>query len=124
MSTQVKNTIAVDRGNNKTIKHTVYQVDGETAYDLTGCEVTLYVKTNIKDDNDDAIITLVGTLTNAENGKVEFYLLPTHTNSDAAKANLKDDKNYPYEVEVVTGDTPTKYYTSLRSIFTIKSQNR
>jgi len=120
----VKNTIEIDRGNNKTLKQTVYQVDGETAYDLSGCTVTLYVKTDIKDDNDDAIITLTGVITDSSNGKVEFYLLPEHTNDDEAKANLKDNKQYPYEVEVVTDDIPAKYYTALRSTFVVNAQYR
>ena len=124
MSTTIKNTITVDRGNNKTIKLTVYQVDGETVYDLSGATVTLYVKREIKDDNDDAIIELEGTLTDAENGEVEFYLLPAHTNSDEAKSNLKDNKLYPYEVEVVTDDVPAKYYTALRSVFIVNAQYR
>lgn len=123
MST-IQNNITVDRGNNKKIKCTIYQVDGETAYDLSGCTVTLYVKTDIKDDNDDAIIILDGVLTDADNGKVEFYLVPLDTNSDEAKANLKDDKIYPYEVQVVTGDLPAQYYTALRSTFVINAQYR
>lgn len=114
----------VDRGNNKTLSLTIYQADGSTAYNLEGCTVTLYVKRQITDDNDDAIITLSGTLTEAVNGVVEFYLLPTHTNSDEAKANLKDNKQYIYEVEVVTDDVPAKYYTALRSVFIVSAQYR
>lgn len=124
MSSRIKNVVYVFRGNNKTLAMTIYQPDGETEYNLTGCTVTLYVKKRIDDDNDDAIITLSGTLTDAANGEVEFYLLPTHTNSDEAKTNLKDNKHYPFEVEVVTDDVPTKYYTALRSQFCIMSQYR
>ncbi len=124
MPTSTKNVIDIFRGNNKTIVHTVYQGDGDTVYNLTGCTITLYVKRKIKDDNDDAIITLTGTITQAVNGIVEFYFLPTHTNSDEAVANLKDDIHYPYEIEVLTDDIPVKYYTSMRSTFIIKSQYR
>ena len=83
-----------------------------------------YVKKSIKTDSDDAIITLSGTITEATNGVVQFYLLPTHTESTEAKANLKDDVHYPYEVEVITDDVPVKYYTAMRSTFIIKSNYR
>ena len=124
MPTITKNVIQVFRGNNKTIVQTIYQGDGETVYPLTGYAVTLYVKRTIKDDNDDAIITLTGTLTEPVNGIVQFYILPAHTNSDEAIANLKDDVHYPYEVEVVTDDVPAHYYTAIRSTFIIITQNR
>ena len=124
MPTSTKNVIYVFRGNDKTLAMTIYQPDRETVYNLTGCTVTLYIKKRIQDDNDDAIITLSGALTGAASGQVEFYLLPTHTNSDEAKANLKDNKLYPFEVEVVTDDVPPKYYTALRSNFCIVSQYR
>lgn len=120
-----KNVIEVLRGNDKTIIQTIYESDGVTEYDLAGCTVKLYVKRNIKDDNDDAIITLSGAIsTPTTDGEVKFYILPAHTNSDEAKANLKDDKYYPYEVEVITADATPKYYTATRSTFMIQTQNR
>lgn len=125
MSTTVKNVIEVLRGNDKTIIQTIYESDGVALYNLTGCTVKLYVKRDVKDDNDDAIITLAGVITTpATNGEVKFYILPVHTNTDEAKANLKDDKYYPYEVEVVTADATPKYYTATRSTFMIQTQNR
>ena len=123
--TTIKNVIEVFRGNNKTTIQTIYESDGITEYDLDGCTVTLYVKRNVTDDNDDAIITLSGTITDpSTDGEVKFYILPTHTNTDEAKANLKDDKYYPYEVEVITSDAPIKYFTATRSTFMIQTQNR
>ncbi|GAJ05319.1 unnamed protein product [marine sediment metagenome] len=125
----IKNTITVDRGNNKTISLTIYHADGKTLYNLTDKTVTLYVKRKISDDNDDAIIVLSttdtsGTITGI--GTVEFYLLPKHTDDAAgiAKANLKDNKQYIYEVEVATDDVPIKYYTALRSTFIVTAQYR
>ena len=113
------------RGNNKTIIQTIYESDGKTEYDLDGCTVKLYVKRNIKDDNDDAIITLAGSITDpSTDGEVKFYIVPTDTNSDEAKANLKDDIYYPYEVEVITSDATPKFYTATRSTFMIQTQNR
>ena len=112
----------IDRGNNKTFSTTIYQNGTSTPYNLEGCTVYLYVKRKVTDDNDDAIITLTGTLTEAASGVVEFYILPAHTNSDEAKENLKDNKQYIYEVQVITDDVPVKYYTALRSVFIVNAQ--
>ena len=108
--------ISLYRGNNKTIVLTLVKQDG-TDYVVTGYTIIMYVKKNIDDENGDAIITLTGTITGTNT--VEFYFLPAHTTSAAAVANLKDDKPYPYDIEVTTDDLVPKTYTCLRSQFVI-----
>lgn len=111
------NVIHIFRGNNKTVRLTIYQSDGETAYSLTDCTVTLYVKKKSTDLNDEAILTKTGTITQAVNGKVEFYFVPADTTD---KPELKDDKPYFYNVLIVNSSySPAKYYTAVKSRFVI-----
>jgi hypothetical protein len=111
------NVIYVFRGDNKTVRLTVYQSDAETVYNLALCTVTLYIKKKASDHNDEAILTKVGTITQAANGKVEFYFVPADTTDNP---DLKDDKAYFYNVLVKNSSyTPAKYYTAVKSRFVI-----
>lgn len=110
------NTVEIYRGNNRTLSVTIYKPDGEK-YPLTGCTVKLYIKKKVADDNDHAVITLTGTITDANNGVVEFYFLPSTTNNATI---LKNGFPYPFDIEVTTGDDTPQYYTALRSTITIK----
>lgn len=109
------NTIELYRGNNRIVVLTIYKPDG-TKYVLTAGTVTLYVKKKLTDENSQAVITLVGTITDAINGVVEFSFLPATTNNAVL---LKCGIPYPIDVEVVTGDVIPEYYTALRSTITI-----
>lgn len=111
------NYIYLFRGDNKTVRLTVYQSDAITVYNLASCTVTLYIKKKASDDNDEAIITKTGTITEAVNGKVEFYFVPADTDDEE---ELKDDKPYFYNVLVKNSSyTPAKYYTAVKSRFVI-----
>lgn len=111
------NVIYVFRGDNKTVRLTVYQSDAETVYPLTNCTVTLYIKKRASDSNDEAILTKSGTITEAINGKVEFYFVPADTTDHD---ELKDDKPYFYNVLVKNNSyAPAKYYTAVKSRFVI-----
>jgi len=107
------NTVVMYRGDNRTISLTVKKTDG-TVYSLTGCTVNMYIKEEMDDLNVEAIISKSGTLTDAVNGVVEFYLIPSDTN-DAI--TLKDNVPYPCDFEVTTG--AGKIYTVLRTSFVI-----
>lgn len=109
----MSNTIALYRGNNRTVQITVKQSD-ETAYNLTGCTITMYVKKKVTDLDSEAIITKSGTLTDASNGIAEFYLVPADTN-DATE--LKDNTPYLCDFEVTTAGG--LLYTVLRASFVI-----
>ena len=111
------NVVYVFRGNNKTVRLTTYQADATTVYNLASCTVTLYIKKRASDKNDEAIITKSGTITEAANGKVEFYFVPADTTDHE---ELKDDKPYFYNV-LVKNDSyiPAKYYTAVKSRFVI-----
>ena len=112
-----ENVVYVFRGDNKTVRLTVYQSDGETVYSLTNCTVTLYIKKKASDHNDEAILTKTGTITEAANGKVEFYFVPADTTDHD---ELKDDKPYFYNVLVKNSSyAPAKYYTAVKSRFVI-----
>jgi len=105
------NEISMYRGNDKTISLTVKSGSG-SAYNLTGCTVTMLVKKDIKDLDAEAVITKTGILTQAINGIVEFYLVPSDTeNLDS----LEDDVIYPVDFEVLT--PLGKKYTVLRTSF-------
>ena len=109
------NEIVIYRGNNKTVNLTITH-SGNTglAYNLLGCIVTMYVKKNINDIDTDAVISKTGTLVDASNGIVDFYLVPNDTND---VTELKDNVVYPVDFEVLTGTG--NLYTALRTSFII-----
>ena len=108
--------ISLYRGNDKKIHLEVKRIDGGE-FNCSGATVTLYVKKDVNDEDEDAIIAIVGLVCNTN--EVEFEITPSHTTSAKAKANLKDDKPYPYDIKVVTPDPDSKKYTCLRSQFVI-----
>lgn len=109
----MSNTISLYRGNDKTLQLTVKTVD-DAAYGLTDCVVKMYIKKRIEDSDSEAIITKTGTITDATNGVVEFYLIPDDTND---VTELEDGIPYPVDFEVTAADG--KKYTALRTTFVI-----
>jgi len=109
------NAIVMYRGDDRTVQLTVKKTDG-TAFDLTGSTVTMYVKRRITDKDSEAVITKTGTLTDATNGVVEFYLTPSDTED---LTELADNHPYPVDFQVVTD--AGKKYTVLRTQFVLLS---
>jgi len=111
------NNIYMYRSNNKTVRLTVFQSDGSTVYALTNCVVTMYIKRKASDLDDEALITKTATLTDAANGKCEFYFIPADTSDEI---ELKDNKPYYYHVKVRNNNySPAKYYTAVKARFII-----
>jgi len=110
MATQ---TIVLYRGNNRTVQLTVKKTDG-TAYNLSGCTIKMYIKKKLDDLDAEAVITKTGTIVQAANGIVEFYLSASDTNN---ATELKDNTPYPCDFEVTTGTG--LLYTVLRTSFVI-----
>jgi hypothetical protein len=107
------NEIVMYRGDDKTASLTVKR-NATSNFNLNGCTVTMYVKKDRADADANAIITLVGTITGAVDGLVEFYIEPSNTD-DATE--LQDNVTYPVDFQLVT--SANKKYTVLRTSFTI-----
>lgn len=107
------NEIVIFRGNDKTVSLTVKKSDG-TAFNLASCTITMLVKKDINDLDAEAVITKTGTITQAANGLVEFYLVPSDTNN---ATDLQDEVTYPVDFEVTS--STGKLYTVLRTSFVI-----
>lgn len=114
MSSTAINEIKMYRGNDKTINLVVKR--NNNLYDISSCVITMYIKQDRSHNDSDAIITKEGTIVDAENGQVEFYLVPSDTEEED---RLEDDVSYPVYFKLVT--PLGKKYTVLRSWFTLKS---
>src|SRR3972149_9419961 len=93
------NEIVLFRGDDKTISLTIKRSDA-TAFNLVLCTVTMIVKKNIDDLDAEAVITKTGSIIEAVNGIVEFYLAPADTNNATV---LEDNVTYPVDFQVSTG---------------------
>jgi len=117
------NEISMYRGNNRRVEITIDQKSTGLAYNLTDCIITMFIKKNINDSDENAIITkstemlAEGKITSELNGLVEFYLIPVDTND--VVSDLKDNVPYPVDFKVTTPENPVKIYTVLRTWFTI-----
>ena len=108
------NAISMFRGNNKTVQITVLKESTGLAFDLTGCSITMYIKKDINDVDNDAVLTKVGTIVNPITAIVEFYLLPNDTENIT---QLGDETPYYADFKVVTGSGSK--YTVLRTLFVL-----
>lgn len=113
MSSTDINEIKMYRGNDKTVNLIVKRND--ELYDISSCVITMYIKQDKNHRDSDAIITKEGTIVDAENGQVEFYLVPSDTEEED---RLEDDVSYPVDFELVT--PLGKKYTVSRTWFTLK----
>lgn len=87
-----------------------------SAYPLTGCTLSLYVKRKATEDNTDAVITKTtgsGISDGDETGIV------TITIEDADTIGLEIGKNFVYDIELITPITALKF-TILRGVFKLK----
>lgn len=116
----MNNSIYIDRGTDLTIELTVIDDNVDTPdipvnfSEFNTTSITLYVRYTVDDNDSKAIITKTGTITDEENGVVEFDFIP----NDTITYKLRNNQKYPYEVIAVLNG---KKYSVLKSTFTVVS---